>query len=90
MEGLGRRCGAKACEQHRMGLLGMQQEQPAILAKHSLVLTEPFGISALYFSVLQFLEDSVSLNRDALSWLRSSREKADEAVHAEKIGGKKI
>lgn len=54
VEDLGRRCGAKACEQNRTGLLGMQQEQPAILAKHSLVLTEPFGISALYFSVLQF------------------------------------
>lgn len=44
----------------------------SVLAKPRLALTAPFGISALYFSVLLFLEVFISLSRDALSWLRPS------------------
>lgn len=42
-------------------------------------------LQSLHFSVLQFLEDVIGLNEDAFSWLRSSREMADKAIHAEKM-----
>ena len=71
-----------------MQLLRMQQDLTAIHSKDSLALTEPLGISSLYSWVLPFLEDFITLNRDALNWLRPIWEKADEATHAEKIGAK--
>lgn len=73
---------------HGMELLRVQRDLPAIHATDSLALKEPFGISSRCFSVLPFLEDFISLRRDVLRWLRPSREKADKAMHAEKIGAK--
>lgn len=61
-----------------MELLRLQQDLPAIYAKGSLALSELFCISSLYFSVLPFLEDYISLNRDALSCLWPSWERADK------------
>lgn len=73
---------AKAWELHWMGLLRLQPD-PSRTAWLS-----PSFFASLYFSVLPFLEDYISLNRDALGCLWPSWERADEAMHAEKIGAK--
>lgn len=65
---------AKAWEQHWVELLRLQQDLLGIHAKDSLALSELFCISSFYLSVLSYLEDYISLNRDAFGclwpWLR--------------------
>lgn len=55
-----------SCKGRRAALRGAARGaagSASILAEPRLALTEPFGISALYFSVLLFLEDFISLSR---------------------------
>lgn len=87
-EGLHVTYDAKAWEQHCVQLLRLQQDLLVIRVKDSLAVSKLFCIPSFYFSVLSFLEDCIGLKRDVLGSLWPTWERADEAMHAEKIGAK--